>query len=118
MFQNCNGQNIIQFLVIFVNSFDGLVNDFPMVLIWMHLFKEIKTFIYQLLKENFVIWLITNLKMHYSSSGHDERTKHTHTNTHPTPTQLLHFNNVGSFHGLANGTLIILNDFFMVLICH
>jgi hypothetical protein len=75
-----------------------------MILIWLQLFEQIMTFICQLLKENLVIQLITNLKMQYSSSGHDQRTKHIHTNTHHAPTQLLDFNNVGSFHGLANDT--------------
>jgi len=48
-----------------------------MVLIWMQLLKQIKTFIFQLLKENFVVRLIIDLKMHYSSNGHDIKTKHT-----------------------------------------
>jgi hypothetical protein len=63
------------------------------------------------LKEKLVIWLITDLKMHYSSSGHDKKTKHTQTNTHPTPIQLFHFNNVGVFHGLANDTPIVFTTF-------
>jgi hypothetical protein len=56
--------------------------------------------------------------MHYSSSGHDKKTKYTHTNTHPTPVQLLHFNNVGSFHGFANESPIVLSYFIMVMKCH
>jgi hypothetical protein len=46
--------------------------------------------------------------MHYPSSGHDQRTKHTHTNAHPTPTYLFHFNNVDSFQGFANDIPIVL----------
>jgi hypothetical protein len=78
-----------------------------MVLFWLQLFKQIITFIFQLLKENLMIWLITNLKMHKLSNGHDQKTKHTH-NTHLAPTRLFHFNNVGSFQGLANDTPIVL----------
>jgi hypothetical protein len=47
--------------------------------------------------------------MHYSSSGHDQRTKHTNkTNTHPTPVRLFHFDNVGSFQGFTSDTPIVL----------
>jgi hypothetical protein len=49
-----------------------------------------------------MIQLITYLKMRYSSSGHDQITKHTQTNTHPALVHIFHFNNIGSFHGLAN----------------
>jgi hypothetical protein len=45
--------------------------------------------------------------MHYSSNGHDQRTRHTETNTHLALTHLFHFNNVGSFQGLANDTPIV-----------
>ncbi len=69
-----------EFLVGFVSSFDGLANHFPMVFIWMQLFTQIKTFVCQLLKENLVIQLITNLKIHYSSSGHDQITTYLETN--------------------------------------
>jgi hypothetical protein len=75
----------------------------------MQLFKQIKTCICQLLKENLVIQLITNLKMHYSSSDHEQITKHTQTQTHLALTHFFHFNNVGSLHGLANDTPIVLN---------
>jgi hypothetical protein len=42
----------------------------------------------------------------------------TQTNTHLKLTQLLHFNNVGSSHGLANDTPIVFYYFPMVLKCH
>jgi hypothetical protein len=46
----------IQFLVGFASSFDGPANDIPMVFIWLQSFQQIKNFIYQLLKENFVFF--------------------------------------------------------------
>ncbi len=117
-FQDCSGQSIIQYIVGFVSLFDGLANYFPMVLIWMQLFKQIKTFICEFLKENLVIQLIVDFKMRYSSSDHDKKTKHTYTNTHLAPTQFLHLNNVGSFHGLTNDILIVFYYCFMVMRCH
>jgi hypothetical protein len=42
----------------------------------------------------------------------------TKTNKHLVITQLLHFSNVGSFHGLANDLPIDLHYFLMVLRCH
>ncbi len=89
-----------------------------MVLIWIQLFKQIKTFICELLKENVVIQLIIDLKMHCSPSNHDQRTKHTHTNTHLALIQLFRLDNVGSFRGLANDTFIVLYCCFMVMRCH
>jgi hypothetical protein len=65
-----------------------------------------------------MIQLIIDLKMHYSLSGHDKKTKHTQTNTHLLLAQLLHFNNGGSFHGLVNNTPIDFYYFLMVLRCH
>ncbi len=46
--------------------------------------------------------------MHYSLNNHDQINKHTLTNTYLAPTRFFHFNNVGSFQGLANDTPIIL----------
>jgi hypothetical protein len=71
----------------------------------MQLFKQIIIFICQLLKENLVIQLMIDLKMHYFSSDHDQITEHTQRNTHHALAHLFHFNNFGSFHDLANEIL-------------
>ncbi len=56
--------------------------------------------------------------MRYSSSGHDQITKHTQTNTHPALVHIFHFNNIGSFHGLANDIPKILCYILMVMRYH
>jgi hypothetical protein len=56
-------------------------------------------------KHNFHLSILERkFKMHYLLSDHDQRTKHTLTNKNPSPTCFFHFNNVGSFQGLANDT--------------